>query len=709
MLFLFIFFINVSTLNPQEKKIVDEFEMSLEDLLKVNVITAAKSPQQIGDIPASVVIITREEIEKYGYMTLTEILESIPGLYAIDDYCEGGVNFGVRGFWSGVPNNNMIILVNGVSQVDDFSSNYPLDKIAVPVEAIDRIEVIRGPMSVIYGSGAFLGVINIITNDISRGTKSMAVFSAGSQKTKKIFLRCADEVNGFKYVCNASIYDTYGMNQPLSEMVRDVSVLPAFGLMEDDSTGGRLEVKEKHFNFSGSFKNFYTEISHIQTKNEVFFFYPTFSEGSKADLYATNISLGCKKVFSDKFSFDGKVTFSQNRWWETYDFLFDDFYGIQQFESRAWESELELFIKPSPHLGVKTGFYYRSVQDASNMYDIPSFNTTSLENNYFYLADGSNIVTRAFFTQVNCKPFRALNLVAGVRLEQMPRYDLSAILAGGTENFQSVSGTYDRDKIEVIPRFAAIYSLNDNHIFKLLYGQAINRPSFFQNSINLLLQPGKGSLKPEHIRTFELNYIASLTPDFIMNFSLFRNNLKNLITRVSGLDENGDYRTWSSNAGEMVTYGSELTIKIESFDHFRVELSGTYQKTCDKRPGYEEITTAYSPDFLGYIKASYRVKDFTLALTGNYVDSMETYWDETIINPDGSGGNRIGDRVDGYFLLGANVRIDNLHYKGLYVNIRCSNLLNAEIRYPTFTNNAWADRGMLGSGRKFLVSIGLKF
>jgi len=90
---------------------------------------------------------------------------------------------------------------------------------------------------------------------------------------------------------------------------------------------------------------------------------------------------------------------------------------------------------------------------------------------------------------------------------------------------------------------------------------------------------------------------------------------------------------------------------------------------------------------------------------------METYWDDT--RPDADGivrrGNRIGERTGDYFLLGANIRLEDLFMDGLYLDIRCSNLLNEDIRYPTFTNNPWADRGTLGEGRVFLISLGLKF
>ncbi|MCK4763872.1 MAG: TonB-dependent receptor [Candidatus Aminicenantes bacterium] len=723
----FLLFVNLHSQDDFTKdkdKIQKYFKMSLKEMMEVEIITAGRTPEKVADIPASVVLITREDIETYGYKNLAEILENIPGLFAINDYGEGGINFGVRGFWSGVANDNMIIMVNGVSQVHDLQNNYPLTKIGIPIEAIDGIEVIRGPMSVVYGNGAFYGVINIFTNDalkekMSRGVKeepiSIVSTSYGSDQTKKIFLRIANQKGDFNYVFNASISDTYGIDQPLNKMVRNPALLPLYGVTEDQTTGGRLESSEKYFNFSANLKGFYVNLSYIEGSPEFYFLFPSVTDGNAYFNNNTNISFGYNKKLSDKITLDGRFSYFQSRTLEKFDFLFSDFYGIQQFESNAYEVELNAFIYPSGKLDITTGLYYRAILNTSSMYDLPSFGSTSFENNYFYLADGNNIETRAVFTQLSYKPFSKLNLVAGVRLEQMPGYDLEAVLAGGTIDFRKLTGTYEQDNIEVIPRLAAIFSLNDKNVFKLLYGMAINRPSFFQNTKNSLnldtvLVDFVKPLKPEKINTLEINYIGAISSKFTLSTSIFRNELENLITRVVRLNDEGNYQSWSGNAGKMITYGVELTIKTQLFKNFRLVLSGTYQETEDKRPGYENIVTAYSPNFLGYIKAAYRTKKFTLAFTGNYVDGMETYWDETIINPDdGSTGDRIGDKVEGYFLLGANVRIDDLFFKGLYLSVRCSNLLDEEVRYPTFTNNDWATRGTLGSGRTFLLSIGWKF
>jgi outer membrane receptor protein involved in Fe transport len=714
------FFFSIPLIAQEDKEDKDEmkekteelFKMSLEELMNIRVTTADRTAEKIADIPASVVLITRKDIEMYGYQTLTEILENIPGLYGINDYMKGGTNFGVRGFWSGHPNDNMIIMVNGVHQVYDILSNYQLNNIAVPVEAIERIEVIRGPMSVIYGNGAFYGAINIFTKkEIEVETKNIVSGSIGSQKTKKLFVRAENETDDFYYSFNASLYDTYGIDKPLSDMMSDPNRLLSYGLPIDSRTGGRLENNEKYLNFSGAFKDFFLDISYNETRSEFYFNLPSYSNGTYVKNNTTHISFGYNKELSNTLNLQGKFTYSKSRDSMEFDYLFNDFYGIQTFDTDAIELELDAFIVPSLDLKITTGLYYRAILNAETLVDIPSFGNPALENFLRSISPDDNIETRAIYTQVNYSPFGSLKLVAGIRMEQSPKYGLFSSRTYGTNPPGKQFGDYNREKIEIIPRFAAIYYLNRKNIFKVLFGKAINRPSFFQNSYNSL-DPTLDDLKPESIQTLELNYIGTISSKLALNVSLFHNILENLITRDFEFNEStGYWRSWSSNAGKMITNGVELSLTARPIENLKLELSGTYQNTDDKRDNYKNIDVAYSPNFLGYLKASYHSAIFSLAVTGNYVGAMETFWDETIGDPNVKpiSGSRIGDKVDGYFVFGANLRLEDLFLEGLYLNLRCSNLLDAEVRYPTFTNNPYFDRGTLGMGRSFLLTVGYKF
>jgi len=160
-------------------------DMTLEELMNVEVTTAGRKPEKVADIPASVVVITREQIETLGYQNLEEVLSSITGMYFTDDLFSKV--YGVRGYWTADVMRNILVLVNDVVQKEYLASG--AEVIAIPVEAIDRIEVVRGPMSVIYGSGAFFGVINIFTNIIDTENKNQITVSLGTDQYRKLFFR----------------------------------------------------------------------------------------------------------------------------------------------------------------------------------------------------------------------------------------------------------------------------------------------------------------------------------------------------------------------------------------------------------------------------------------------------------------------------------------------------------------------------------------
>lgn len=75
-------------------------EISLGDLLNLELTTAGKKAEKMSDIPASAVVITREDIKTYGYRSLQEILENVPGIYVTDQRAPDDVSVNVRGFWS---------------------------------------------------------------------------------------------------------------------------------------------------------------------------------------------------------------------------------------------------------------------------------------------------------------------------------------------------------------------------------------------------------------------------------------------------------------------------------------------------------------------------------------------------------------------------------------------------------------------------------
>ncbi len=141
----------------------DLFELSLEELLEVRVVTASWAEQSLKLAPAMVSVITREQLARHHYRSVADALEQVPGLYGIDD----GVStaFGVRGIASSsrAYNRAFKVLIDGQPQQFRFDGTHYLGAEFLPLSLIERIEIVRGPASALYGADAFLGVINIIT------------------------------------------------------------------------------------------------------------------------------------------------------------------------------------------------------------------------------------------------------------------------------------------------------------------------------------------------------------------------------------------------------------------------------------------------------------------------------------------------------------------------------------------------------------------
>ena len=692
-----IFSLKINAQTP--KDIEDLIQMSLIELMNVKITTAGKTTEKVSDIPASVVIITREEIKRNGYQTLCEILENTLGMYAIDDYNVLGVDLGVRGYKSTRANENIIFLVNGVNQTNSMYNNNPLNQIIVPVEAIDRIEIVRGPMSVIYGSGAFFGAINIITNDRNKENPvNMVSASYGAYNSKKVFIRVEDSIDDLQLVFNGSIYNDDGMEIKISDLATKPQVF------HDGSTRNNMARSEKYFNMSGTLDKFYFNMNYSNTRINPFVNYPL-SQDAPAIITGTSATFGYKNKLSNIVSYDSKISYSTYEEEVISDYYDTTYYQhYELFKANTYEAELNTFIKPYSDLDITFGLYYRYAPDVSIRINAPSEGMPNVLGQAT-----SNISTRSVFTQIKYQLHEKLKLVAGLRAEQKQDFDGNVVFNAGPNHWLDASKTIQEDKIELIPRMAAIYQFNDNHFLKFLYGEAIKSHSFFL-SLTSLYMPGQPDLVPEQMQTFELNYIGILSPKFSTNISFFRNKLDKLITRVSGVNNEGNYYQYESNIGKMVTNGVEASINATPINDLILKLSGLYQDTEDMQN--KNIIPAFSPNFLGYFQTSYSFSEnIVFSFTGKYVSEMESYWDVSFIdnNPTLGQNGRIGKKMDGYFTLNSNLRIHDFFADGLFINFKISNLLDSEVRYPTTTEVNWADKGYLGRGRTFLVSIGREF
>jgi len=656
-------------------KAAEIYDFSLKELMSLRIISAGKRDEKISDIPASVTIITRKDIENYGYTTLVDILENTPGLYNINNYFYAPGNFGTRGSWNpGGQNASFAVLVNGVSQLREDDRSNPLDKIAVPVEAIDRIEFIRGPMSVLYGNGASFGVINIITNDIET---SLISYGEGDQNSRKKFARVAKHWHTGSVTLNVSDYSTDGPDYKFTDMVSGSQLPGMLALIPDEnfSTEDRLELANNYVQLTGDFKGFYYDLSQNETDSEFYLLAPALDEGTIRKTESETIQLGYKSTLSNNLKIDIKATQSNY----SHDTIFE---GI--LPGKTGENSLEYKYKSAEIIGeynqdstfdLVIGLNYNKLYDHEEFTHAP---LGSFFHEFFFLEDRK---TYSAYTNASFHLGKEWTLQVGYRYERLPSYESYGF--NDTDTFRTKRG----DITNETPRLALIYNFENNHTLKLLYGEA--------SRIDL------DRFEPEIIKTYELNHLY-FSENILINTSIFYNEISNILVTERNLS--GSFPKLP--IGEIETTGIETIINYTITDSLSSEISATFQDS--ENPNQSSIDVPYSPRWVAQAKLSYEFNRSVFSINAKFVDSIKPFYsfeDQA----------RIGNKIDSYTVVDMNMRVNDL-YKDLYLNIKASNIFDEEIRYPnnpenngtSALNNAM-NEGTIGDERAFFVTVGWRF
>jgi len=700
------------------------YSMSLKELMNVQITTAGKTEQKLSDIPASVEIITRKDIEIYGYTSLREIINQINGMYILSNL---GVDiYAERGFTKG-KGNNFIIMVNDVKITD----NKILKFYELPIEMIDKIEVVRGPMAVVYGNNAFFGVINILTNEIvGKDVHNFSTISYGSSNTTKLFTRVSSQSDKIKIVLNLALHSSDGDNFSLSKMISKPERMDEELFGGEEGMGLNLpEYARKTENFlanSYKFLNIFAKLNklsfnlyYIESKNGWYYYYPSLADGCTFKNRNTTFSLSYSDDLSNDINFDIKIRYSNTNIFNNYRHLFEGFYGWDRAYFNELEGEINLFWHPKKTINIVLGMQYENMMQYVDDTNVPVANIINTTT-YFIDDDDDGIIYSAF-VQADYNPLPRLKLVAGLRVEKMMGYGFKIVENQGylsdTNEWNSEISDYKKaGDIYLIPRLAAIYQINNSNIIKVLYGKAIKRPDYVTVGEDLIdIAAGQklgGYSKPEFIYTREINLFSTISKDFAFSLSVFWNTLYNLIVE-NNVIVNNILKAWFDNSGKMETKGVEGSVLLTFNSQMKFEIGGTYQNTIDKQ---HNIDASYSPNFIGYFKFGYQLRNkLILSLTGNYRSSMKPFYSNypRLTEDCESTGTDIGwssRQVPENFIISVNCKVNNFPFKNTFINIHCSNLFNTQIYYPTFAiNNAWADMGTLGAKRKFIITVGHKF
>jgi outer membrane receptor for ferrienterochelin and colicins len=211
LLFLLVFFSPVKAYSSDTKG--DLTELSIEELMNISVTGASKFEQTVAEAPSSVSIVTADEIKKYGYRTLADILKSVRSFFIT--YDRNYTYIGTRGFSrTGDFNGRFLLLIDGHRVNENiYDSAFIGTDFILDIDLIDRIEIIRGPSSSLYGSNAFFGIISIITkNEESVGRPEISGEAGSFDTYKGRFSYGNNFENNMDIVVSGSIYDSKGQD-----------------------------------------------------------------------------------------------------------------------------------------------------------------------------------------------------------------------------------------------------------------------------------------------------------------------------------------------------------------------------------------------------------------------------------------------------------------------------------------------------------------
>jgi iron complex outermembrane receptor protein len=541
----------------------DITEISLEQLLNTEVFTASKFNQRTSEAPSRVTVITSDAIREYGYRTLKDILNSIPGLYST--YDRNYSYLSVRGF--GLPGDystRILMLLDGQRVNDNTYDSFGFDFDGiVNVDLIERVEFSAGPGSAIYGANAVFGVINVITKsgDAIDGVQVSADYASENSRRARVTAGSSFH-NGIDAIFSASAYKSDGADIYFPEFDDPATNNGvAEGLDYHESQNLFLKLKYESWGFEAAYNNRTKGIPTASYEQE---FNMSPSEtvdtlGMATLTYDTAIN-NTSQIFG---------SFSLGRYEYTGDFIYDyPPLTVNRDEQLGewWNAELRYqtthFDKHRIILG--TELQNNGTQDQAN-FDVDPFAS--------YLDDSRSGERYGLYIQDEIRLSEQFILNAGIRYDKNI-YD---------------TDTSNVNKSVVSPRLALIYSLQPETTLKFIYGTSYRNPNayelYYPETLGYLPST---NLEPEEVETIEIDIEHYLNNNFRLAASFYSNNTSNLIGLFS---DPGTGDLFFDNLEDITARGTDLEAEYIDDSGLKLRSSYSFVDTEDKSTG-ERLTNS---------------------------------------------------------------------------------------------------------------------
>ena len=449
----------------------DDFAVPYQE----TVVSASRRAQSTLEAPNATTVITGDEIRASGLTTLPDILRRVPGAEVMT-MGPSSANVSFRGFNQRIAN-KVVVLIDGRTASQDFLGVTLWSTLPVGLEEIERIEVIRGPGSALYGANAMLGVINIITRTPGSGPRAELNAVAGNGNfAGGSFVASGGDVVRYRASVGYQQADKFTrdydenrpdvapvMNEPnLSSRVASANVTAVWAVNRDFGVA-----------LSGGISRFYSEMYAIGLLRN--FFLDGVTGYAKADLTAGPVKLRFFWNHTDAVGGPQYEPIGQRRLGSTL--------SENVFDAEAlFQKEFQLAGRHLVGAGVSTRFKRIA---------------------WNYLGDLRTEFHAGAFVQDEWRIVRPLSLVASYRIDRHP------LLDNGRPGYAQS------------PRVSVIYSPAEGQALRASFATAFRQPTFLESYMNFrtpvpgingasVLTQGNQSLKPERLLSFELGYRGEL-------------------------------------------------------------------------------------------------------------------------------------------------------------------------------------------------------
>ena len=652
--------------------------------MNTKVSIATKSEQNLSDVPSIVTVISSDEIQKSGARSIIDILQYIPG-FEFSRPKAGFYTVGIRGVKDPNSSSRFLILKDGVPYNGIMYGSGIIITKTFDINAIDRIEIIRGPGSALYGRNAFIGAINIITKSGKAKNKVQIYPSGGNFNTYDIGASYQTKIEHFNaYIAlekvksdnTASEFDN-GMG---GESVWNIST---------DNLFANAKLGFKNFVFTTMYSDIingasigpFTTESDKSTKIGVYSLQHQFEINKKTSiktkLYGRNENqVQHIEIFSPDITAEAAPNVPFNTIYP------NGMYVTPEFKAYTYGADLNInfkaFDKHDILIGLQAEMY--GIEDVllSSSYD------THTGVPHTYIENGDTIF-RGIDTQIlddrgwiEGNGHDYTNYALYFQNIYYPLDNLSFTLGGRYDMDSEIGAIFN-------PRLGLVWNTNKKIILKLLYGQAYRAPNSQEQYRLTGFTVGNKDLKPETIKTTEFSIDYNITKNITNRIIFFYNILDDMIYAqgtTSGL-QGGPYSNIGSNEsmGFEYEYRMLLNQKINMYFNYSYTLSENTITTNDTTEFFTHRDIAPHKVNTGFNYAINEYFNFNTNLM--YRSEREKYFaiDKAtatyILDAEGNKTFVSQDQVGDYVLLNAKLMIHNF-FNTAELSAEAYNILNTE-------------------------------